>query len=231
MSVKVCAVILAAGSGNRMQSDTTKQQMLLLGETVLHRTLYTFDKSAVIDSVVVVCKEDELDFVKCETKDIKKIISVVVGGKTRAESAIRGFLKAPADAEFVAIHDCARCLLTEEMLNKVVSDAIKYGAATASRVVTDSVKRVDENGFIISTENRDSLRLMQTPQVFKTDIYRRAVRNLDLSDSLITDDNAMVERIGGKIFCTDISAENIKITYPEDIAFAEFILKGRMKND
>ena len=231
MSVKVCAVILAAGSGSRMQSELTKQQMTILGKTVLCHTLSAFNNSSDIDSIVVVCREDEMDFVNSQISNMDKVVSVVIGGKTRAESAFFGFSQIPSDSDFVAIHDSARCLITEKMISAVVEDAKKYGAATASRIVTDTVKKVDENGFISATENRNILRLMQTPQVFSTAIYRQAVSGVDLTDPALTDDNMLVERLGVKIFCTELPADNIKITYSEDVSLAEHILKGRVNNE
>ena len=224
--MNVCAVILAAGSGSRMRATITKQRLPILGETVLHRAVRAFEECEVINSIVVVAREDEVSIVKSAVSDFKKIHSVVVGGNTRAESSFLGFEAIPEDVDFVAIHDSARCLINPADIAKVVCDAQKYGAATASCVVTDTVKRVDDDGFVSATENRDCLRLAQTPQIFKKELYSRAVSSINIRDTRITDDNMLLEMTGVKVFCTDIGSYNIKITYPDDILYTEFLLKG-----
>ena len=224
--MNVCAVILAAGSGSRMRATITKQRLPILGETVLHRAVRAFEECEVINSIVVVAREDEVSIVKSAVSDFKKIHSVVAGGNTRAESSFLGFEAIPEDVDFVAIHDSARCLINPADIAKVVCDAQKYGAATASCVVTDTVKRVDDDGFVSATENRDCLRLAQTPQIFKKELYSRAVSSINIRDTRITDDNMLLEMTGVKVFCTDIGSYNIKITYPDDILYTEFLLKG-----
>ncbi len=226
MNTNVCAVILAAGSGSRMGMATTKQQISILGETVLHRAVRAFEECEAITAIVVVSREDEYELVKKEVSDFKKIYNVVVGGKTRAESSLIGFKAIPDNADFVAIHDAVRCLITSSDIEKVVRDAERYGAATASRRVTDTVKKVDGEGFIAATESRELVRMAQTPQIFKTELYSAAVSSAEYANIEVTDDNMLLERLGIKVFCTDIGAYNIKITYPEDILYAEFLLKG-----
>lgn len=223
MRDKVCAVILAAGSGTRMQLPVTKQRLTVLGESILHRSVRAFDISSDIDYIVVVTRSDELEFAKAELSDIKKLISVKEGGKTRADSARCGFAAVPEDVAYVAVHDAARCYLEGGVIEKVVADAKKYGAATASHVVTDTVKRVDGD-FIKSTEDRNLLRTVQTPQVFEYSLYSRALENADIG--LMTDDNMLVEKVGGKIFCTETGSRNIKITFPEDVMLLEFYLRS-----
>ena len=223
MKDKVCAIILAAGSGTRMQLPITKQRLTVLGESLLHRCVRAFDESEAIDYIVVVTRADELDYAKGELFDIKKLVSIKEGGKTRADSARCGFSKVPDDTAYVAIHDGARCYLADNVIEKVVADAKKYGAATASHTVTDTVKRVDGD-FIASTEDRAVLRTVQTPQVFEYDLYKKALESTDGVG--MTDDNMLVENVGGRIYCTETGSMNIKITYPEDVRLLEYYLKG-----
>ncbi len=224
MSGNICAVILAAGIGSRMQSCKTKQQMLVGGISVLRRTLLAFEKCDDISSIVVVTRVEELDFVKDEAVGITKHYKTVIGGSTRAESASNGFSAVPEDTDYVAIHDAARCLVTPEVISRVASDARKYGAATAASRVTDTVKIIDTDGFVSSTPDRKLVMLATTPQIFSTFIYNKAIQNVDLSDTSITDDNMMVEKIGVKVYCTDAGAGNIKITAKGDIEYAEYLL-------
>ena len=147
----VTAVILAAGEGCRMKLCVTKQQIRLVEETILRRSVIAFEESEYIDSIVVVCRENEREFVYSEISDFKKVIAVVNGGNTRAESARIGFLNIPDHSEFVAIHDAARCLVTPDMIDKVVRAAFIHGAATAAKKITDTVKRVDGGGIILES--------------------------------------------------------------------------------
>ena len=222
------ALILAGGSGSRMNSDKTKQNIEILGETVLHRTARAFDECASVDSIVVVTRFDEIDATRAMLADVKKLYSVVVGGKTRRESARCGFDAIPSEAEFVAIHDAARCLITPEMIDKVVEEAKVFGAASCVSDVVDTVK-LEEGGFLVDTLDRSHLRLAQTPQVFSVQIYKDALENSEKNMN-ITDDNMMVERLGIKIRSVNTSSQNIKITTVDDLALAEFILEKRRKN-
>lgn len=222
----VTAVILAAGKGCRMKLHITKQQIVIGEESVLHRSIRAFEEAECIDAIVVVCRAEERDFAFSEISDFKKVTSVVNGGNIRAESAKIGFLSIPENSDFVAIHDAARCLVTPEMINNVANAAFIHGAATAARKVTDTVKRVNVDGHIIETVPREDLYAVQTPQIFRTKDYALGLQSVTL-DSFVTDDNMIVESIGKKIFCVDCGTENIKITVPEDISFADFLLKRR----
>ena len=141
-STAVAAVILAAGCGTRMNSCVTKQKMTLLGESILLRSARAFDKADSVSSIVVVCRGDEQEWATRELKGIKKLHGVIIGGKTRAESAKIGFEYASETAEVVAIHDAARCLVTTKIIDAVIAKAIECGAATAATAVSDTVKRV-----------------------------------------------------------------------------------------
>ncbi len=222
---KTAAVILAAGAGSRMKLDRTKQTIVIYGKSVLRRTLEAFDNSSCVSSITVVCKSDELEFAIRECKTLKKQTNVVIGGKSRAESAMLGFKSIPDDSEFVMIHDGARCLITPFEIDTVANGAYEYGSATASYAVTDTIKLCDENSLILRTVPRNGLRFVQTPQAFSVDLYNRALKNTPVLDDSITDDNMLIEKLGEKIFCADTSSRNIKITTNSDIELAEFIIK------
>ena len=224
---KTAAVILAAGSGKRMNLSVTKQKLLIMGKSVLKRSLETFASSDLIDLIVVVSRLDELEFAASECADISKIYSVIAGGECRAESAKLGFLSLPEDVEYVLIHDAARCLVTKEDIDSVANAAYKYGAATASYPIVDSVKEIDEFGMIESNVLREKLRAVATPQAFSYEIYNRAIKSVFDISSEITDDNSLVQKIGIRPYCVDTSRDNIKITAKADIAFAEYIIQKR----
>ena len=226
MCERVVAVILAAGCGSRMRLGVTKQRIIIGDESVLRRTVRIFNDCSVISSVIVVVRQDEMDFAKSELLDFDKVDKISVGGNSRFESAKIGFDLTEDSFDYVAIHDAARCFVTDEMIKAVVLDAVKFGAATAAACVTDTVKSVDSNGMITGTVDRDSLMLVQTPQVFRTELYKKALFSADINDDTITDDNMLVERVGGKIHCTDTGKYNIKLTHREDLDYADFLLNG-----
>lgn len=221
----VTAIILAAGSGSRMNSEITKQRITILGESILYRSVKVFDLCSEIDSIVVACRADELDWAREELKDIQKPITVISGGKTRAESSRKAFSAIPDESEFVAIHDNARCLVTIKNIEDVVRAAYLNGAATAGTVVTDTVKSCS-NSFIDYTIPRETLFFAHTPQVFSCRVYKDAL-NTGASDGAYTDDNMLVEQLGVKIFPVDTGKQNIKITTEDDLNYAKYILEGR----
>lgn len=223
----VFAIILAGGAGTRMNSATTKQRMQLLGKTVIYRTVEAFDSCVDIDRIIVVCREDELEYMKKELSFAKKLCKIVIGGKTRAESSYNGLSAIDADCDLVAIHDAARCLIRPENISLVVKKAESTGAATAATAVSDTVKTVDSEGRIKETLKRCELLAVQTPQVFDYKRLFSLFAKTDLHDTDITDDNILFERAGYEIAAVDVGSENIKITTPRDLLLAELILKER----
>jgi 2-C-methyl-D-erythritol 2,4-cyclodiphosphate synthase/2-C-methyl-D-erythritol 4-phosphate cytidylyltransferase len=225
---RTSAIILAAGTGSRMESDKHKQFIKIFDKTILERTVSAFEKSAIIDEIVVVVRENELESaISILSKNTpRKPISFAIGGACRAESAKSGFEACSDDCAFVAIHDAARCLITPEMIDKVVEKAHNFGAATAVCGIPDTVKSVDKNGKITSTISRDGIFRAQTPQVFAKDIYAKAIENCR-DFSTITDDNMLVEAIGENIYTVDLGQSNVKITTRDDLTLAESILTGR----
>lgn len=223
---KTCAIILAAGSGTRMGGTVTKQKINILGRSVLYYAVAAFEACPDVDDIVVVARADEIDFVSSECADVKKLRSVTVGGSSRSESAKLGFSSVPMGTEIVAIHDAARALITPDKISAVVNEAKRTGAASAVSLVTDTIKLVNDEGVVRSTLDREFLRRAETPQVFSLEIYRRA-QDACAADETITDDNMMVERIGVEVSTVDVGRENIKITTPEDLRYAEFLLRER----
>ena len=132
-------------------------------------------------------------------------------------------------AKFVAISDGARCLITEDQITAVCRAAYKYKAATAAHRSTDTVKIADSKGFIDHTADRDTVWLAQTPQVFKTKLYRSAAYTALKKGIQATDDNALVENIKCPIRLVECGAQNLKITTREDLPLAEAILKERKR--
>ena len=154
----------------------------------------------------------------------KKLKSVVVGGDTRQQSVMQGLNAISDNADFIAIHDGARCLVTPEMIEKVLREAAVHGCATAAERPKDTIKRAGTNGYIEETIDRDKLWHAQTPQIFKADRYRQA---LAAHYGEFTDDCAMMEADGVRVKLVEGSYTNIKITTPTDLVIAQaFLTEG-----
>ena len=225
------AVIVAGGSSIRMGGDKTKQMLPLCGMPVVVHTLLSFQNCDRISEIIVVAKEEEIPIYGefAEKYGITKLKATVKGGETRQMSALHGFDATSPKADFVAIHDAARCLVTSEEIEKVLDAAVKYGAASASVGVIDTVKIVDSKGFSVRTEDRSFVRLAQTPQIFSRNLYCAAAYTAKEAGFEATDANMLAERIGYKVKMVECSLNNIKITLPEDIEKAERILEERKK--
>ena len=224
---KTAAIILAGGVGARMCADVTKQRLELDGITILKRSVLAFDKCDLINYIVVVTRAEELDITISELSDVGKVCAVTIGGENRAESAVHGLNALPSDAEFVAIHDAARPLISPCEIARVVEAAHDNGAATAAAKVYDTIKAIDDSGCISHTIPRDALMRAQTPQVFDLALYKRALADYSGDSAAITDDNMLIEAIGYKIVLVDVGDENIKVTTPIDLELARLILQKR----
>ena len=227
---KTSAIILCAGSSTRFSNgEESKQLAEVSGIPVIVRTITAFENAETISEIVLVTKKDETEDYKklvC-ANGFKKVSCIVVGGSTRQSSAFRGFLHISDKANLVAIHDGARCLVTPEMIDKVVRAADEHKAATAATKVTDTVKIADKNGFISKTIDRDFVWNVQTPQVFETKLYKVCAYNAKENNFFATDDCMLVENAGFKVKLVDTGKDNLKITVKDDIALAEHILKSR----
>ncbi len=225
------AIIAAAGCGSRMGNSDgkTKQLMELCGRPVIAHTLLAFEECELIDEIIVVAKKDEIPVYEeyKRTYGIEKIAKITEGGERRQDSVLRGFEAISDKSEFVAIHDAARCLITPEMIEKVLVAAYQNGAATAATPVVDTIKRGTMNNYIAETYKRSELWAAQTPQVFKTELYRAAAYIAKEENFEATDDNSLAERIGFDVKLVDCGRENLKITTPLDLKLASIILKER----
>ena len=223
----VCAVIVAAGSSQRMGGEN-KLLLELAGVPVLTHTLAAFEKCAAIRDIVLVCREqDILPYTElARAAGIEKLRTVTRGGDSRTASVLAGISAAPADTVLVAVHDGARPLVSEAVIAEAVYAAAETGAAAPVVPVKDSIKRI-EGGCIAADVPRDTLAAVQTPQVFRRETLLRALNDAVRQGRPFTDDCAAVEAMGQAVAATHGSYENIKITTPEDLLIAEaFLQKG-----
>lgn len=219
------AVIVAAGSATRM-GGIDKVLAELGGLPVLSRTLRVFDDHAMIDSIIVVAREDQMEKISRVCSPYQKVRMVVPGGKSRQESVMRGLAAVPDGTQLVAIHDGARPLVTPEIMEKAILKADKFGAAAPAIPVKDTIK-VSKNGGVDETPERKTLFAVQTPQVFDRELIMGALQSAMEKRIALTDDCSAVEALGGTVMLTEGSEENIKITTPLDLEIAALILKRR----
>lgn len=224
------AIILAAGLGTRLGLDCPKQKLRLLNKSLLVYAVEPFLMCSSVDSIVVVTLSEDIDFANKELQFAsEKLYKIVSGGACRAESARLGFNAIPEETTHIVIHDAARCLIHEADISIVISAAIEYGAASAVKKATDTVKFL-EDGMIKNTVPRENLVLAQTPQVFEFALYERALDSAE-DLSLVTDDNMLVENLGIKVKPVELQFDNPKITYQSDLEYAEFLLLRRRSHE
>ena len=221
------AVIVAAGSSQRMGTD--KIMMKLGAMPVIARTVLAFENNEYIDEIIIVTKTEKINEVAdlCYKNGLHKVKQVISGGATRMESALAGVMAARHEAELIAIHDGARPLVSQEIITRAIEAAKKYKAAIPAVASTDTLKAVDENGFVIGTVDRASTVRVQTPQVFQTELLKGALCDAVQKGLSFTDDATAVERMGLKLQAVDGEEENLKLTTPIDLALAEIILQRR----
>lgn len=223
----VTAVIVAAGNSTRM-GGVNKQFLLIDGVPVLIRTLLAFSQSDMIDEIIVAAREEDIPKMFAMIKEYKvlKVTDIVKGGKTRQESVFNAIRRSSPLSEYFAIHDGARPLVTEEIIENTVREAFLTDAAATGVRVKDTVKVVNENGFITATPDRNYLWAVHTPQVFERRLYLSAIDNV-LNSEMFTDDCKLLEEYGAEVKMVEGSYENIKITTPEDTDIAQAILYRR----
>ena len=212
-----------------MGEGSTKQFLELEGMPIVARTVLAFEAAECINEIILVAKADEIslyaDFP--EKYGITKPFSVVEGGDTRQESARCGQDAVSKKSKYVCIHDAARCLVTQEMIARVCHSAYLHGGAILAVKAVDTVKLGDKSAFIDSTPDRKLTWQAQTPQVFKTNAFRAATYVARDENFEGTDDASLLEQIRIPVKLIEGSRENIKVTEPMDIYFAEAILKAR----
>lgn len=227
--VKLGVVIPAAGQGKRMGASINKQFIPVLGKPILAHTLSLFEASEVVTEIVIVGSLEDLGAIQdlVHERGYKKVGSITLGGKERQESVFAGVKALSTAIQRVAVHDGARPLLTLETLNRFFTEAEESSAAIMAIPVKDTIKRVDSQGKVLETPPRETLRAVQTPQVFDRALLEKAHRKAAAAGFFATDDAGLVEWLGYPVQVFDGSPENIKITTPEDIDFAESILAKR----
>lgn len=215
------AIIVASGSSRRMGFD--KLTATLDGKPVLQRTIEAFVAADEIDSIIVVCPADRWHQLN-NLPDVKPITRVD-GGEARQDSVLAGLNALPADADWVAVHDGARPLVSATDIDHCINAAREHGAATLARPATETMKRSDQQGFCTEPVSREQLWCMETPQVFNKEQLRLAYLEVTAKAITCTDEVSAVQTIGGRVKFIEPSRPNPKVTTPADLTLAAALLK------
>lgn len=222
------AVIVAAGQSSRMKGED-KILSLLQGKPVIAHSIEAFESCNKVDEIVVVTRQDLLEHVRnlCRENGYEKVKAVVEGGATRVESVMKGLDHVSEKTGLAAIHDGARPLVSNSVIEAAIEKAWNCHAAAPAIPVKDTIKSA-ENHMVLHTPDRKSLFAVQTPQIFDFDLLRGALQNALDHNLPITDDCSAVEALGMRVFLTQGCEENIKITTPMDLVMANAILERRL---
>lgn len=224
-SGSIPVIIVAAGNSTRMQG-INKQFAEIGNIPVIVRTLQSFENSDCVSRIIVVTRESDILKISklAEKHGISKLSDIVCGGATRQESVANGLERLSDFEENVLIHDGARPLVNDRIINAVVLGLENYSAVTCAVKVKDTVKQIKSDGTVLKTVPREDLVAVQTPQGLNIARYKAAIEKIG-DISAFTDDTSIMEAAGCEVYTVEGSYKNIKITTPEDILVAEAYLK------
>lgn len=228
--MKTIAIIPAGGVGKRLKANVAKQYLLLNQLPVLVNTLLVFQKSKIIDEIILLLPHGDLDSAGNELRNkygLKKVTKIIAGGKERQDSVRNGLAAINDKCDLVLVHDAVRPFVTEKMIREVVAAAKVTGAASVGVKAKDTIKETGKDNVVECTIPRQNLWLTQTPQVFKLEILKKAYKKAYEDSFYGTDDASLIERMGIKVKMVTGSYDNIKITTPEDLTMARALIKDK----
>ncbi|MBI2988090.1 MAG: 2-C-methyl-D-erythritol 4-phosphate cytidylyltransferase [Deltaproteobacteria bacterium] len=227
--MRVNGVIVAAGKGKRMGGKVSKPLLPLCGRAVVLHALSRFAASQVRKLVLVtpepdISKYQELVRSDSQLGDLEFVFQA--GGPRRQDSVSHGLERLDPDCEVVIIHDGVRPFISPQLIDRCVEAAFREGAVVVGVPVRDTIKVISADRQVKETPPRDSLWEIQTPQAFRTEVIREAFQKAVQGGAEATDDAVLVERLGRRVALLEGQTTNIKITVPEDLVFAEALLRA-----
>lgn len=230
--MKICAIILAAGSGRRMKMDMNKVFIKFDEQSAVVRCLKTFEATELFSDMIVVCRKEERETMERKAHKYLKDVRCTFceGGKERQDSVRNALAFVPEDTSIVMVHDAARCFVTERIIRDCAASAIRCGSGVAAISATDTIKRVNR-GVVEETLPREELVCVQTPQAFSYDLIMRAYRQAEEDGFLGTDDASLVERVCGDVHIVEGSPDNIKLTTKADVEQGNDIVHKQRATD
>ncbi|QYX32995.1 2-C-methyl-D-erythritol 4-phosphate cytidylyltransferase [Sphaerospermopsis torques-reginae] len=222
-------LIPAAGSGKRMGADRNKLLLQVRSKTLIAWTLLAAEAASAISWIGIISQPHDWEDFKAILADLKltKPVEFIPGGATRQESVYNGLQALPENAEQVLIHDGARCLATPDLFNACAAAILHCPGLIAAIPVKDTMKVVGESGIIQSTPSREQLWAAQTPQGFDVKLLKECHAEGVRQGWEVTDDAALLEKCGIEVRIVPGEETNLKVTTPQDLAIAEFILCHR----
>jgi len=223
------AILVAAGDSRRMGFD--KLFAPIAERPVILHTIRAFERCRCVDEIIVVAREDRRREIKAiaGVENVKKVRSIIAGGKYRQDSVRAGLDQLGAATKYVAVHDAARPLITPEQIESVFEQCRIHDAASLAEPISDTLKYADTEFFVTSPADRHQLYAMQTPQIFERRLIEDAYRAVYAENASVTDEVSAVERLGRRVILVPNKELNFKITYPRDLALAEFVVKQRLR--
>lgn len=221
------AIIVAAGQSRRAGFD--KLFADLAGQPVIAHTIAAFQQAECVDEIVLVGREQILESLRAFTAQFPKI-RIVLGGGNRRQDSVQNGLNSIAKAEFIAVHDAARPLITPSEIGRVFSAAKEHGAAALAAPVTDTLKLADADGYVIASIDRQHVFTMQTPQIFARKLLVAAYDRLVEKALMVTDEVSAVEHAGAQVVIVVAQDYNPKMTFARDLPIAELMLTQRRQN-
>jgi len=226
-SPPIWAIIPASGTGSRMRGQKPKQYLQLGDKTIIEHTLDRLLSFDGIDGVILVLRSGDRDWEAIDYQSEKPLITTI-GGELRQHSVFNGLLKLleqDFDEPYAMVHDAVRPLVSHQDLRKLIEAAIDHSAgALLALPIADTLKQQDEDTNIGGTVNRVGLWRAFTPQLFRAKLLYQALEQMIENDIEGTDDASAIEYLGMRPHLVECSAENIKITYPQDLLLATQIL-------
>jgi 2-C-methyl-D-erythritol 4-phosphate cytidylyltransferase len=219
------ALIVAAGSSSRMGFD--KLIAPVADKSVIEHAVDAFEATASVTNIIVVTRADRVSEFEGLLRGKTKLRRIIAGGERRQDSVRAGLQSVPSDAQFIAVHDAARPLVTPEQIESVFRQARKSGAASLADPVTDTLKRVDTELYVTESIDRQQVYAMETPQIFAREILEEAYRLVFVKNLPITDEVSAVEMLGRKVVLVSNGDFNFKITFERDLPMADFVLRER----
>jgi 2-C-methyl-D-erythritol 4-phosphate cytidylyltransferase len=219
------AIIVAGGSSRRMGFD--KIFALIDGRPVVSHSIAAFENTESVSEIIIVGRPERLEELRELAAQFKKVRKVCAGGVHRQDSVANGLTELAAEAEYVAVHDAARPLVTSEQIDQVFAQSRVTGAASLASPVRDTLKQADAERCVSGSISREGVYAMETPQIFARALLAQAYEFVAASKLAITDEVSALEQLNHKVLLVPNEGWNFKITYPADLPLAEFVLKNR----
>ena len=231
----ISAILLAAGNSSRMELGPGESKIFvkILEKPCIYYTLLAFSECKFLDEIIIVCKEEHVKKMKEIADELKINCKIVAGGNSRQQSVLGGVKWTSPRSDFLVIHDAARCLVTKDLIERVVKDATEKNMCSILGVpVKDTIKAVKDGNLVVEkTLKRDSLFAVQTPQVLKKKLYLNCINKAIKDGKDFTDDGQLIENYTEeKVHVTPGEYSNVKLTTKSDVPVMENILKSEQRN-